>query len=288
MSEILSARHSRALFVASLLFALFICVFLSGASRAQAQQVGYVVDFEGRWLVNGGQPIARTGQSLQGGGTISRQSASADDRISIADLNGKIVIHKNCATRGECDSPIQLASPPRQRGLVATAFGAVMSLVWGEPDRYSVHRSRDGELHDGVLQMKGDEIDLAAVFKTSESGKYYLRFVRVASGDKPPGSKSLGPIIFNFDPKHPSPVSVPGLQSGVYEVVLLEHQNEAYSPTDVTAWLLVRNAKEYQKSLASYEQAVALTRTWAADVTPEATRGFLRAQLDQLAKTSAK
>lgn len=281
------AKRSRGLLV-SLWCAVFICLFVSGAMRAQAQQVGYVVDFEGRWLVNGAQLINRTGQSLPGGGTVSRQSASADDRISIADLNGKIVVRQNCATRGECDNPIRLAAPPKQRGLVATAFGAVMSLVWGEPDRYSVHRSRDGELSDGVFLIKGSEIDLTAVFQTSDGGKYYLRFVPLSSGGKQPGMKSLGPISFNFDPKHPSPVLVPGLRSGLYELVLLEHQQETYSPTDVTAWLLVSNAEEYPKSLAAHEQVLALTKTWGDDVTPEAKRGFLRAHLDQLARTSAK
>jgi hypothetical protein len=83
-------------------------------------------------------------------------------------------------------------------------------------------------------------------------------------------------------------VPAPGLQFGLYELVLLEHQNGAYSPTDVTAWILISRPNAYAKSLASYEQAVALTRTWGNEVTPEAARSFLRAYLDELTRKSVK
>lgn len=290
------------LIVTGMWIGVLCCALLSVTPHVQAQQqVAYVVDFEGRWFLNGGLPITRKSQSLPGSGTISAMSPSEYDFITIANLNGDVIARRICRTRGECNTPINLPPPPKQPGLLGTAFGAVMSLVWGEPDRYSVHRSRDGELNDGVVQMKDEQIDLSAIFTGSDPGKYHLRLVPVADGVKQTGYKArsrtgqlrrsanqVGPITLDWDRKRASPVTVPGQQFGLYELVLLDRVNDAYSPTDVTAWVLISRPNAYSKSVASYQQAVGLTKTWGNDVTPEAARSFLRAHLDKLARDATK
>ncbi|HVQ36350.1 MAG TPA: hypothetical protein VMS31_02380 [Pyrinomonadaceae bacterium] len=281
--------------------ARLVFVLLSGALSFVApgvqaqQQVGYVVDLEGNWSLNGRAGLSR-GQSLPGGGSISAISPTDYDHIVIANLKGAIIARKTCRNRGECNAPIRLPAPPEQPGIIASAFGAAMNLIWGEPDRYSVHRTRSGELLDAVVQLTGDDqLDMGPVFSKSDAGKYYLRFTRVAVGRQ--GGKALArtaqssreirqanPISFDWNPNHPVPVAVPNIRPGLYLLTILEQQNGAYSPSDLNSWILVSGPNTYGRSAASYQKAVEVTAGWGNAVTPEASRGFLRAHLDQLAK----
>lgn len=278
------------------------CALLSFTGYVQAQQqVGYVFAIEGNWSLNGGRTGLVRGKDLPGNGTITSTSASTYDFITIADLNGKIIISRKCSVRGECASPIRLPPPPRRPGLISTAFGAVMSLIWGEPDRYAVTRTRSGELPDAVVQLNGDQINLSPIFSKSDKGTYYLRLASLAAVDqrqerkarsapgqlrRPASQPSL--VTLEWDPNHPMPMSVPKLKPGLYELTVLERQNGSFSPTDLTSWILISRPNTYGKSVASFQKAVDMTTEWGNAVTPEEARGFLRAQLDHLARTAMK
>jgi hypothetical protein len=60
---------------------------------------------------------------------------------------------------------------------------------------------------------------------------------------------------------------------------------EIYEPVS-TAWILICDSSDYEKSLASFRQAVALTKNWEDKVRPETARTFLQARLDHLANTT--
>jgi hypothetical protein len=308
MTKLSSSRtqHSRGLFgslvVTSVKVLVLGCALLSLSRYAQAQQqVAYVFAIEGNWSLNGSRTALIRGKDLPGGGTITPLSASTYDFITIADLNGKIITSRHCSVRGDCDRPIKLPPPPGRPGLVSSAFGAVMSLIWGEPDRYSVHRTRSGEIADAVVKLNGDQINLSPIFNKSDKGTYYLRLAPLSAVDQrldrkarsAPGPSRMKAIqaslvTLEWDPNHPMPVSVPKLKPGLYELTMLELQNGRFSPTDLTSWILISSPNTYEKSVASYQKAVDMTTEWGNAVTPEEARSFLRAQLDQLARTAAR
>src|SRR5436190_5451343 len=146
---------------------LLLTVAFFSASRATAQQVGYVLEISGQWFLsaNSQQNLAKS-QALPAGGIINARSRAQMDRIVIVNLKGDIIARRDCGNSGECTRPIRLpqaaAPEPSTWGVIVSS---VMSLLGGEPDRYSIHRKRDEELPDAVVQMKGEQLDPGPVFE---------------------------------------------------------------------------------------------------------------------------
>ncbi len=254
------------------------------------QQIGYVVDIDGKWLLDKQPPQALSkGQQLPAGGVIRIVSPSKNNYITIVSLSGDLIAHRQCDNPGDCDRPIRLGRDTKpQSSSVGGVMDAVMNLIWGEPDRYSVHRVRGGELPDGVVQLRDGQVDLGPVFKKREKDRYYLRFLTIPHDGKPASRKSLGPITFDWDPAKPSAIPINDLKPGLYELGLLERDGEEYVPTNITAWVLVSKPGEYGKATSSFQQAKTLTEKWGKDVKPQSVRSFLRAHLDHLAKEAAR
>jgi hypothetical protein len=263
--------------------AALIIIWLPQSALAQ-QQVGFIVDVRGNWsLSNDSSKALARGQSLPARGRIRIQSPSEDDYIVITDLKGEPMIKRHCRMRDQCEGWITLPASAEKPGLLASTYSAVMNLIWGEPDRYSAHRARDGELTDSVVELKGEQVDLSEVFRKIEKGEYHLRFRPLSRDTKEAANKRPGPVVFNWQAAHPANVSIPALKPGLYELTLLERMDEMYTSTGITAWILVEPAATFHQTSETYRAAVQLTGKWGDKVTPDASRGFLRAQLDQLA-----
>ena len=268
------------------------------ATYAQAQQrVGYVLEIKGTWTLQGGSKLLFQGEGVPAGGVIRNQSPSDYDRIIIFDLNGNPLKHikcrsgscNECRKSGACYDPVQpLPAVEAKPGFAAVFVDVVMKLIVGEPDRYSVHRVRGGKLADGVAQLTGGQLDLSSIFGEQEKDQYYLRFKSVKSEAGSAGSREQEPIIFEWDPAKPSPVSVGKLQPGLYELVLLEGDPNGYTATGISAWTLVSSPDDYEKVSSFFRQASALAQKWQDQVSLEVANGYLRAYLDSLAGQSAR
>lgn len=258
-----------------------VIVLLLAVQCVSAQQVGFVQELEGRWLLNNSHQLA-TGQSLPSGGVITNPSPSESDRIAIANTRGEIIARRACKVPGECNKRIALPRAHQAPGVLSTAYNAVMGLIWGEPDRYTVTGVRSDELPDGVVEIKNQQLDLRPIFKGKENGRYYLRLVSiqraVSNADQP-----ISQIEFDWNRAVPQRASVASVRPGLYELKLLQRIGGNYKTTETNAWILVSDPARYAKAKASFLKLLSLTRRWGEDVTPEAKRRFLRASLDKLA-----
>jgi hypothetical protein len=279
-----AASTSRSL----LALCLFLAVALLAPCVSAQQQVGYVLEMSGKWLLAGNSQLAN-GRALPAGGVISVQSPTQDDYIVIVNLKGDIMARRSCRNSDECGHPIKLprAIAP-EPSTWSVLVSSVMGLLGGEPDRYSIHRKRDGDLPDNVVQLKDGQLDLSPVFERKGKGRYYLRLRAIPHEGKPASGKWIGPLTLDWDQTKLSTVSVSGLKAGLYELALLDRDGDDYLPAGASAWILASRPDEYSKTSSSFQEAVALTRKWGSDVTPEGIRSFLRAQLDRMAAQAAK
>jgi len=250
---------------------------------AQAS-VAYVLEVDGNWfLASNSANLLRPGQKLAAGGVIRIDSPSRSNRIVIADLRGEIIITRNCEVE-VCNRPIKLPDLPAQRSVVGVVFDAAMDLIWGAPDRYSVHRSRSDELSDGVVKLSEDKIDFGSVLK--KPGRYYLRWRSVPVGSEA-ASKWSDPTEVILQSQGLALVTVSSFKPGLYEVNLLRSMGNGYEPT-AAAWVLVCASPSYEKCNSSFQEATELTKKWGDRVKPEAARLFIQAHLDSLARQASK
>jgi hypothetical protein len=256
---------------------LFLIFFAVISANAQAH-IGYVLEVEGDWSLNGSAESLTPGKKLPAAGAIRLRSNSSRAAISIADMNGKIIISKNCAAQS-CARAFTL---PRQSSAnVLGFFSSWMEWFFGSPAKYSAHRIRGGEISDGVLLTHDGKIDFTPVLATR--GEVYLRWRDVTKNDAGEWSKE---VKVEKSENGFAPLKTSDLKPGLYEVDLLRKSvGEIYEPIS-TAWILVRDSSDYQKSLASFRRAVELTKNWDGKLKPETTRTFLQAYLDQLAQIS--
>lgn len=257
---------------------VLIVIGFAAISLAAQSPVGYVVEIEGNWVLNGSNALS-LGEKLPAAGSIRRQSSSRDDRITIADMRGNVLepVSRNCGN-GNCSGVITLPRQARASSLWNVAFDTVMEAIWGSPNRYSAHRSRSGEISDGVVKLTDGKIDLSSVLKIQ--GDQHLRW-RVISQKEDSAAEWTKPV------KLEKTALVSGFQPGLYEINLVRSNGGNYEPV-ASAWILVATAADYEKAQASFRAAQELTKTWGDKVRPESMQLFLQASLDNLARKAVK
>jgi hypothetical protein len=268
---------------ASFFFCLLIASFAPhGATQAP---VGYVAEIHGDWYVDGNtaSPLKRW-QKLQPNSTVGMKSPTPDARIVIFDMSGKLIASRNCEAVN-CSHPFKLPASSPQRSLLGVAFDATVGLLFGSPDKYSIHRERTSEsaLSDGVVKLEGGQIDFSPILKLR--GRYYLSWRSLPRSGEP--GKWANSIEFRTKRGQPALVTVPGLEPGLYEINLQRPVWERYQ-TFASAWVLVSTAPEYENAAASFRQAVELTKQWGGQVERDTSRQFLLAHLDYLAEQTGK
>jgi hypothetical protein len=258
-------------------------------SGVQAQRhIGYVIDIEGRWTLEGnsGKELTK-GSQVPAGGVIHITSPTKYDRIVIIGLSNKPIAGRYCRNSGECNRPLRL---PRaivsERSILGVILDSVMRVFGREPDRYSVHGIREEELPDGIVLIKDGKVELGPIFEKKGSNRYHLRVRPVPPLQGSQMTTWSEPIPFDWKVgKSDSTVSLPGVGPGLYELALVERSGSEYLPAGRSAWILVSRPGEHSKLVQSFQKGVELTEQWGKEVTPEATRSFLRAYLDYLSRS---
>lgn len=264
---------------------IFALGILLTAQPARAQQVGFVQDIEGRWRLNNSREVS-LGQSLPSGAVISNPSPTEFDRIAIANTHGEIIKRVSCKVSRDCSKAIILPRAGKSTGFFSAAYGAVMSLIWGEPDRYAVTGVRGEDLPESVIELRNQRLDLSSIFKKRDSGRYYLR-LRPLARKRAPVEPAAAPIIFDWDAAKPSTIAV-ALNQGLYEVTLLDPFRGGYKATNSTAWILIVSPARYAKANLAFHNMLMMTEKWDQDVSLESKRSFLRAALESLASKSSR
>jgi hypothetical protein len=268
---------------------LFAFVFVASFASVRAQAVVFVADVEGQWQLNNSQSI-RAGQQLPSGGVVTRQSQGAQDYITIANLKGELVpsLSRSCKVAAECGRPINL---PRARstgilGVASALVEGAMALLHGDTEQgIVIPRGRGiSSLPEGVVPLDAEQIDLSSIFRDRDADRYYLGFIPKGM----PADKGLGPIPFDWNPKKPARVAVPGVTPGLYELTLMKAADDRYVRTDDSTWILITDRRNYGTVNGSFQEAKALTEKWNRGVSPEARHSFLRASLSYLATKQSK
>ncbi len=257
---------------------LSFAIGLGAASVFAQQNVGYVLDIEGNWVLNGSNALSQ-GEKLPAAGSIRLNSSSRSNRIVIADLRGEVIIKRDCAV----DNCTRAFSLPRQAppsSMWNAAFDTVMEMIWGAPNRYSVHRSRSGELSDGVLKLSGETVDFSPFL--SNQGEQYLRWQLVSQNKDDSHTWSQPIKLDKF-----AIVSASDFKPKLYIFELMRRMGNNYETTS-SAWILVTNKANYEKTKSSFQQAKELTEKWGSNVKPETVRLYFQAKLDDLARQVVK
>lgn len=277
---------------------LGLCVLLLLWPSVQAQTqtkaktlepAGFVLDIPaGEWFLSeDGKPPQKIkrGQALPFGAKLRAQSPSATITIILRD--GEKIDCLGSQSK-ECRLPSAVKSTSHAKDALQGVIVAVMNLFSSQPTRYASTISRGNRLQDAVVRLANDKIDLSPVFENTSKDEYLLRFRPITRDRTTTRSGSLTRVPFSWDPDHASPATIRGIQPGLYGVSVWDpHLGEEESTPD-EAWILVCGPSEYEKTAASWQQAVELTRTWGNDVRPLSVRGFLRAYLEALAEQGNK
>lgn len=253
------------------------CFIILSASTpgSSGQPVGYVLEIRGVWYVNG-NPAAtlKRWQELPASGVIRVQSPSRYDTITIADMRGGILARRDC--QANCVDPIRLPPRPAQPTLVRGILQTAMEWLWGSPDRYVAARSRGAELSDGIAKLVDGKIDLSPLLTIQ--GKYQLRWRLLAPHQK------VEPVNWSEAIELKPILSFSEFRPGLYEFEVLRRVGSGTEAIS-SAWILVVLPEQYGDTKDSYDQAVRLTSQWEGKVTPETVQAFLRAHLDELARS---
>jgi hypothetical protein len=261
-------------------FVILLVIATPFTTRAQSA-VAYVKDINGEWHLNGSSSLLQKGKALAAGHQISFTVSNViHSFITIADVNGRTIIYKNCDNRGECNQSFRISNPGASPSLLGRAFRAVMHLWETSPPRYVSFISRgDGTLVEAVVRLESNQVDLAPALVKLRRGQYLLRFKSLSAQ----ANSSSEPISFFWDPRHPKPLPVQGLTKGLYELQRLDLTDKIKMEPGTEAWILVASGTNYQEATRSFEQVKTMTAQWGKDTTDETVRSFLRASLDSLA-----
>ena len=278
------ARATRASAALPASVCLLALLFSAGAASARAQDVGYVVDIEGGWFIDGRQ-LAK-GQGVAGGRVISNPSPTEFDYIVVAYKDKSVGALRCRDTGGRNSSACRqgLQTPQRlARASWASLLAAALPRFGRAPARYSVHmiRAEDGNLREAVLSGERGAVDLAPAFAEMRKGTYYAR-LRPKSGDGFGGPVEHEPYALKWDPSAAAPLRVGRIEPGLYELSLLERRGSEFRPTLVTAWVFVASPAEHARAAAEFAEASGTASAWAEQAGRGTVRSILRAALEQL------
>jgi hypothetical protein len=288
MNERLSTNFAPRLPQHAFLAFLFALSF-SQVNRPDVKQIGFVLEMQGDWLING-SPIRNAGESVPADGaiTLSPQTdfrSAQKQKITIVLLNNEIK-GGECSSFTECKKlqPIRLPTsltPPSS--VLKRMKQAVAYLLSLDPERYASAISRGAgapnKLHDAVLLINQRQISIADWFREVEPGYYALTFVDIGRG-----GQSRAPVTLNLNWSGGTPASIAAkdLGAGLYAVRVFPADSRANQPISQDAWVLLSSDDQFDKNSGIYHENVELTRQWQ-NVDAGAVQTFLRACLDQLA-----
>lgn len=268
----LKSRRAAAIFFSLSAVALLVVII----AEAQ-QQVGFVLNVRGNWILNSTQTL-KTGSPLPVSGRIQARDPKSGDYIEIANRIGQVIINRSCNDRG-CGQPITL--PADSPGLGSRLFGAAMALIANDPVRFAVLISRGGELRESVVKIVGEQVDLSAVFANKSRGSYLVRFEPKSAGT-PANAKPIGPISVDWDPNKLALVTVKGLTPGLYVAQPLSNEDREPLEPGTESWVLFARPEKFDEAFCEFHEAVVTTYQWGESAREDSKRQFLRAALSQL------
>jgi hypothetical protein len=263
-------------------------------AETEREPIGYVFDSIGDWTQDGVKFVHKRGDLVYSGGVIKLDPAykEAETRgasITIILFNGKRE-ERSLEQFANFAKPIEL---PRSLGTqtspIERLLRAIGGLFSGHSEKYLITTVRGTtllQLHEAVIRLEGEEINLAPVFKDSSAEKYVVRLHSVEGATSEVRNATKGPLTFNWRPSSEAHMAVPGLRPGLWRISVVQPKGE-YSLT-ADAWVLICTPERYNSIVTSFNHVVALTNEWGGRVSVDEVRTFLRAALDALSRQREK
>jgi hypothetical protein len=164
--------------------------------------------------------------------------------------------------------------------LLAATFAGLMDLFGGQPERYSIHRSRsigvETCIAENVVPLDGSgNVHLDGLMKNCGPGVYSLEFAATAADGTGQDAKKL---TVNWNPGEAGSSSV-ALAPGLYGVKYTREWRSG------NAWILVCASPAFEDKRAAFEKLSAVVEGWGRQVEGESKVEFKRAYLDYLSRS---
>jgi hypothetical protein len=265
--------------------ALLLLIF-SEPALASGQEVAYVLSVQGHWYARERpQADLHPGQGLRAGEHIGRRRPFASsDSLVVLDRQGAEIGRRTCLREADCNSPLLV--PKGSSGVAdlgSRLLQEVMAL-WQEDDaRFTnlIGRGAADTLYEGVVALSNGKAELLPVVGDLTPGTYTLVWTTV--GASAGSARDHHSIPLERRPGQPTSVDL-GLSPGLYDVQAYRGKEPAGDPV-ADAWVLVVDEASYATVAARFDSAVAVAKPWAAEVSGDTIRRFLRTSLFALSRT---
>jgi hypothetical protein len=261
--------------------------------NAEDAKAGWVLDVRGQWAVSGGTTLLAQAASVPAGGQLVNLAPKDGDYIRIADLHGDLLRSLRCSQNGcgqcvknedKCAAPIEpLPKAPEQPGLIAATWEGLMDLFGGQPERYSIHRSRtvgaETCIAENVVPLDASgNVHLDGLLKNCGPGVYVLEFA--AAGVAADGAgQDAKQLTMSWNPSEGVGKPPVALAPGLYGVRYTREWRSG------NAWILVCASPAFEDNRASFEKLSAVVDGWGQQVEGESKVAFKRAYLDYLSQS---
>ena len=278
-------RSPRRQAVVIIVLTSFLLTDLVWSVEGAGKGIGIVVNLSGDWFLDGNPPVRiKEGDDLPAGGKIWPSSTTP----AAKDVFMEVLLRNGMTWRSHCDAK------PCSRREPLTLPGAIeKEASWWETlqkflrirarDEYIQTHTRGDDPEEGIAILSHGKINLRDVFGRMTPDVYCLRFQSLDANGKPRNGSTPQKVIYDWEPGQPQPLSVAGLDPGLYEIELLDRETSNLFPTGRTAWVLIARPQDHQRLRESFQNAVELTKKWDPEVSPRTVRVFLRAYLNALA-----
>lgn len=247
-------------------------------SGAEELTIGFVLYSTPGWivLIDGAQKSIAAGDKLMPGAVVRPPKDRTDPRLQLCLYDGTTVEYS-----------VEKALPFRKKGV---ATHRIVSAVAG---RYRGNTDLDAKrgsehLTDGVLLIDDASIDLAPLFADLPEGTWTFRVQKAGAVDqkKPKDESQVLTVSAKWSAGEAAPIQAANLTPGLYEFQLVNPRTKR--PLEPSVVALVSNAGTFHEYAKQYENAVALTETWDAEIRDHTAEPFLRAFLEQLGNSAEK
>ena len=269
-------------------------VFSAGQSGAQEAKAGWVLDQNGQWAVSGSTTLLAQAASVPAGGQLVNLAPKDGDYIRIADLHGELLRSLRCSKNGcgqcvknedDCTAPIEpLPKAPAHPGLIAVTWEGLMDLFGGQPERYSIHRSRsigaETCISEDVVPLDASgNAHLDGLLKNCVPGDYKLEFAPAGAAAADHEVQDARQQTVTWKPSEPASIAPVALAAGLYRV----RYTREFRTGGV--WILVCASPSFENDRVAFEKLSAVVDGWGQQVETNSKVAYKRAYLDYLSRS---
>lgn len=181
--------------------------------------------------------------------------------------------------KGECSFQVEPLPPDGPNPIsFASMFRALADLFRTDKPEQVAFISRGPELHEAVLPLTADKIDVTAAIESLPSGNYALKLTPLQSSSGAQASYRVE--SFTWESGGHAKVAVPHVAPGLYRLQIEDTNNDSVSgPVAV----LLSKQETFETDASAYSKAELAQQSWTS-IDPDAQHYFLTAYLYAIAQ----